>query len=285
MKIFLKKGLLFFFLLASILVPLAFAPLVNGQTIREEPIVASGNFLEPYAEPIIFLLIAIVFVITLTIVLKIGSGVLNVVFVSFMTGILLLGLSRLFLHLSDLGYYQLSSVTTHIFWHLIFYLSMLSFIWGGVRIKEISSSQSPIGFHSKDGIVLGALVVVSVGIFLIAQSLEPVLAPMLVGSFVDTFGLHHFIAVILAAFVAYYMYYIKVNWGQLLSVSVGPIIVFLSLMGAQHFWELLTESWKYIPIEEATGEHVEQLIVIPALAFLVIAMYRVKKVINAQTKA
>lgn len=244
-----------------------------------------ANPLMQYGDYLIFALILGAFGLGLYVVKEIGPGALNVSFVSFSTGILLIGLSRLFLFMSDQGIYRLEDADLHIWWHLIFYFGLLCFIWGGMRLKQISSSNQPTGFGMNDKLLLGFLTLMSLVIFFIAQPLEQTLSPVLVGSFVDKLGIHHFIAVTLAVIVAFYMYYIKNNWGKMLSVSVTPIMVFLCLMGMQHLWELLTESWKVIPVTTEWGEQVEQFIVIPALIFIIYGFIRVARFVKSQTQA
>lgn len=234
-------------------------------------------------EIVIFLLIVSSCVYSFFLAQQIGKGVLNIIFYSFSAGTLMVGLSRLFLFMSDQGLYKLEDVTLHVWWHLIFYMGMIAFIWGGKRLKDISSSTTPTGFTSKDGMVLGSMVALSIAIFFLAPVLENSLAPLLVGSVIDKFGLHHFIAFILAGIDVWYLYNIKANWGQLLTVSVYPTLFFLGLMGLQHFWELVTESLKVIIIEPESGELVEKFIVLPAIALLLYGLFQVGKVIKAQT--
>lgn len=232
-------------------------------------------------EALIFLLILVALFLCLQLIRVIAKGVMNVIFWSFTLGIFLLGASRLFLFLADTGVYQLHEVTLHIWWHVIFYLSMLSFIWGGVRLMEIAKSPTPVGFSQKDKILFAFFLLITVSIFLSAAPLESILSPLLAGSAFDTLGLHHFIAVILGLIAAFYLFTLKTTWGKLLTVGVMPIVVFLALMGVQHLWELLTESLKVIVLPNATVELVEQFIVIPAFLFFIVALLRITKVVKA----
>src|SRR2546423_15517389 len=128
---------------------------------------------------------------------KISPGAMNVIFISFTGSIFLLGLSGLFLVLSVGGYFHLDDATATIWWHIIFYCSMLAFIWGGSRLKQIATSSAPVGFNKNDAVVFIILFVISIGVFFIAAPLEPKLLPLVKGSFIEQFGIYHFIAFVL----------------------------------------------------------------------------------------
>ncbi|MBI2022040.1 hypothetical protein HYS93_04160 [Candidatus Daviesbacteria bacterium] len=244
-----------------------------------------GELLLAGLELFSFIFLVAALILTVYNIGNIGPGVLNVVFISFFFGVLFLGLTRVFIFLTDQGFYQITDETLHLWWHVIFYLGMISFIWGGYRLKQISTAEHPSGFNNSDKIFFGLLSLAVVGIFLVANPFESTLAKILEESVIASLGLHHFLAFILASVAAWYIYYIKNNWGNLLSVGAVPILVFLSLMGLQHFWELVTESWKLISIPESTIEQVEQLIIIPAYLLLIFAMLKTAKIIQGQTKA
>lgn len=232
-------------------------------------------------EILIFALIISAFFLCLYLIRAIGKGVMNVIFWSFTFGIFLFGASRLLLLLTDSGVYRLNEVTLHVWWHIIFYLSMLSFIWGGIRLREIGKSQTPVGFSRKDKILFSVFLLITAGIFVIAMPLETTLMPFLVNSPIDKLGLHHFLAVILGLITAFYLFTLKSTWGKLLTVGIMPIIAFLALIGLQHLWEFLTESLKVIVLPETSIELIEQLIVIPGLLFFNFALIRILKVIKA----
>lgn len=234
-------------------------------------------------EAIIFLLVLAAIGLGLYILSAIGSGALNVPFVSFTVGTLLWGASRAFLYLSDNEIFHLADVDTHIWWHAIFYFSIASFIWGGFRLWQIAQANGQ-KYSWRDTAVLSVFVLCSLAIFFVAQPLEHTMAPLFVGSFVDSFGLHHFLAILFAAIAAIYIHKMRTSWGKLLAVSVNPLLLFLVLLSIQHMWEILTESWKVIPIAAESGEQVEQFIVGPALVALVLGLWRIAGFIRLQNK-
>lgn len=237
--------------------------------------------MELYSEWVLALLLASSLVILTSIVRKIGKGAINVVFGAFMVGVGLLAMSRLFLDLADWGFYTLTETTLHLWWHSIFYLSMVAFIWGGRRIKEIARAEIPQGYGRRDTLFLGSLVGLGVVIFGLAPRLEPMIGQTLEATAINRMGLHHFVAMSLGMIAAYYMYYIKNNWGRVLGVGAKPLIWFLFAMGLQHLWELLTESWQLIIVAHELIEQVEQAILVLGLLALCLAFVRIRRVVYA----
>lgn len=227
----------------------------------------------------LFGLIAWAILLLIMIIKKIGRGAVNVVFGSFLSGVILLGESRLLLDLGDRGVYSLSEASLHIWWHSIFYLSMLSFIWGGKRTKEIASAKIPEGFGQRDARVLGTMQGLGLLVFVLAPRLEPMIERASTMSLIGSWGLHHLLAMILGIMAASYMFYIQKNWGQVLSAGVGYWIWFLALMGIQHLWELLTESWGIIGIDSDSVERVEWWLVCLGVIGAITALWKVKKVL------
>ena len=219
-------------------------------------------------------------IVTFFIIRSVGRGSLSTPFISFAVGTLLVGLSRVFLFIADRGVYHLEDVTMHIWWHLILYFGLFAFIFGGSRLKKVATSVTGNFFNGFDFAVLSLLTSLAILVFFIAQPLEVVMDPVFVGSFVDKFGLYHFIAMVLAAISGIYIYQIKSSWGKLLSVSVYPLLAFLFLTSLQHLWEAASENWKIISITPDGGEEVERFIVLPALFFLAFGFWRIARFIS-----
>lgn len=240
----------------------------------------TGEFL-PY---IGYALLISAFLLNLYVLRMLGDKVMKIVFISFSFGTLFLGLSQLFIALTDLGFYSFENVTFHIWWHLLFYLSLASFFWAGYRMKKLSKEMRFGNFEKQDKIVFGFLTAVGFLVFFVSAPLEKTLAASLTGSFVDKFGLHHFLAFFFALMTAVYINFIKKSWGNVLSVTVNPILLFLLFMGGQHFWELVTESLKIISLPESAIEQVELLFVIPAYLFLNFAFLKAGKTLSKMYK-
>lgn len=213
-----------------------------------------------------------------------GRGMLNVVFASLGFSIFFLIAYFVFHMLAGhTAFYAYTEETTDIWIHMIVYLSMISIIWGGYRIKSIVLSgdvEAMTGFGRKDTAFFSILTLILFFIFTISPALDGLIAshPTLV-EIIDNWGLHHFTVFVLGALSAWYLMFIKGNWG-LLSKSISALIGFLFLIGMQHFWESFTESWKIIEPSESIIEGVELLFVVPALILLCVAQWRIVKFIK-----
>ena len=210
--------------------------------------------------------------LNLYIVKKIGKGIMNVVFISFGMSLFLIGLSNVFVALYESS---LEDITLHIFWHIIAYLGFLSLIWGGYRIKKIIGSSNPEGFGQKDVVVFATMLAITIMIFITAPVLNLGISKALTGSIVETIGIHHLIAFLLGFIGASYLIYIK--GGPQAGKSITFLSLFLLLLGFQHLWEIVNETFHMINIDGATVELVEQFIVLPAILFFIAGQ---KSVIN-----
>ncbi|OGZ67634.1 MAG: hypothetical protein A3C58_00980 [Candidatus Staskawiczbacteria bacterium RIFCSPHIGHO2_02_FULL_34_10] len=210
--------------------------------------------------------------LNLYIVKKIGKGIMNVVFISFGMSLFLIGLSNVFVALYESS---LEDITLHIFWHIIAYLGFLSLIWGGYRIKKIIGSPNPQGFGVKDVIVFGAMLNITILVFIFAPILNEGLFGILAGSAWEQLGIHHLIAFLLGVIGALYLFYIK--GGPQAGKSITFIGVFLLLLGVQHFWEIINETFHLFAISGSTVELIEQFIIFPAILFFIAGQ---KSIIN-----
>jgi len=224
---------------------------------------------------LIYAAILIGLALNIYIVRKVGKGIMNVVFMSFGMSLFLVGLSNLFVAVYESS---LEDITLHVFWHSIAYLAFIALIWGGYRIKSIISSPNPEGFGFKDMAVFSSMVIIAVMIFLAAPVLNASLGQMLTGSLFETLGVHHLIAFLLGIIGALYLFYIK--GGPQAGKSITFIGIFLLLLGVQHFWEILTETFKVIELEGSTIELIEQFIVLPAIIFFIVGQKSIIKFIG-----
>lgn len=230
-------------------------------------------------EKINYLLIFIVLGLNIYVVKSFGKGILNVLFISFGFSIFFFGTSELFSFLKHSGVYQFEEATGHIWWHILVNLSLFSLVWGGYRIKNIVDTASAEGFGRKDIILYGVLLVIMLGVFMLASPLEGVLGTNPVSVFIDSYGLHHLAVFILGALGGWYMFYVRGQWG-LLGTSILAMIAFIVLIGGQHFWETVTETFKLIELDEEIIEGVELLFVFPALLSLVYAQWKLARYVN-----
>lgn len=222
----------------------------------------------PAIEGIILFLVLVGVCICFYLIKKFGHGSLTLPFTYFGVGTLLLGVMRTFVFLESLEIINLQNVTFEIWWHAIFYLSMITFILGGIKLDELATKPVSAGFAAKDKYILLVLFAAALFVLFIGQPLEKSLGVILAESLIYKLGLHHFLSFILAFIAAFYTYRIKGSWSKFLTSSIYPFLGFLSLMTLQHFWALLNHTWRILHFEMEAVAQVEQFIVIVALLFL-----------------
>lgn len=224
----------------------------------------------------VYVLIVIGFLITVATVRKFEFGALNLLFISYAFGILFLGLSQLFDYLKESGAYTLSDISFHAWLHLIVYCALLSLIWGGYRVKRSIGAAKVLHFDSNDKAVFGILLAFTAVIFIAPPFVETSLSKALTGSFIDTFGLHHFIAMLGAYIAGWYLYHIRGNWG-LLGTNILFMIGFLIVIGSQHGWEVITESTnlRLVSLPDVAIEGVEALLLVVATTLYVVGQWKI----------
>lgn len=230
-------------------------------------------------EKVNYLLIFIALGLNVHVVRSFGKGILNVLFISFGFSIFFFGSAELFAYFKHSGVYELSEATGHIWWHILVNLSLFSLVWGGYRIKSISTSENPEGFGRRDINLFATLFVVMLGVFVLTPVLEGVLSTNAVSIFIDSYGVHHLSVFILGALGGWYLFYVRGQWG-LLGSSILAMIAFIVLIGGQHFWETITETYKVIVLDDETIEGIELLFVFPALLSLVFAQWKLFKYVQ-----
>lgn len=233
-----------------------------------------------------FLFLAVAAGLSVYLFFSFGQGALRLPFLGIASSIVLLLIARIFVFAVDAGIYNLHEVNLHIWWHMIFAFSMICFIIGGKKLRDIAVNPAE-GSQLRiiDIFYPSLFIALSLSMFLFVQSVEDGMSALFVGSIVDSLGIHHLVVVILAAIAAWYVLKIKQNWGAILNVSVYPFFIFISLMAVQHIWELLTESWKVIILSHETIELVEQYIILPGFAALIIGLYGVMVATKASRSA
>lgn len=234
-----------------------------------------------FAEYVIYGLLFVSLVAGIYISTRFSTGALSALFSSFAYSIFFIGVYFVFMRsLEDVGYY--SDVSLHMWAHVIVYFSMIALIWGARHVRKISEAQT-LDTNQTSGIAhrgffwsMTALLFV---LLLLSVPFEGALAPLLTGSVVDTLGIHHFSVFVLGGMSAWYLYRLKGDWGMI-STSLNYFIAFLVLIGLQHFWETVTESWQLVHLDSVFIEGVEMLIIIPALILLFISQWKVMRAIK-----
>ncbi len=172
------------------------------------------------------------------------------------------------------GVYTLGEESPDIWWHVMFYLAMLSYYFGFKTLAKLGTSEvTDTAVSTSKSKLWGffSLFIVAV-VFLIPNWAEP-LVNSYTASKVAEFGLHHFVAFALAGVVGAYLFMAKLFFGQIGKAIATPMIFAVWALALQHFWELLVESWKVIQVTPEQGEGVEKIfLTIAAVCVIFVAL-------------
>lgn len=180
-------------------------------------------------------------------------------------------------------FFQISHESVDIWWHLMFYLAMISYLIGFKALVALGSTDSVTSAKtSVAGVTWGITVVLLlVVIFVIPSKAEPIVINYLTSRFGEL-GLHHFIAFILAGVVGAYLLSAKIFLGQIGRAIATPMIIGVWAFAIQHFWELLAESWKVMEISGNAIEGVEKIFLTIAAISVIYAALRLKAFSKSQ---
>ncbi len=230
---------------------------------------------------ILFLLIVALLVIK-KVIKKFGGGMLSQLFSYFSVGTIFLILMRLFIHFVELNILSVASGALHFWWHVMFYLAMLSFFFGLKGMVDLADGkEDKIAKMISKWQFTSVVAVLVIMFFSITTGNS--WASFYEGALFENVGLHHFVAFAISALVVYYLVQSKKKIGTIGTGIAMPFTIGLSFWGLQHFWELLTESWKIILLDDEIIEHVEQYFVIIAVFALIYSFVQLKKSIVVKT--
>ncbi len=175
------------------------------------------------------------------------------------------------------NFFGITDPSMDIWWHIMFYMALTSYFFGFKSLVRLGSAESEtkVGAIGAEKLWGGFSLVALVIIFIIPHWAEPVVQTYTSSVFAD-FGLHHFIAFLLAGIVGYYLLNAKKNIGQIGRAIANPMIIAIWALGIQHFWELLNESWKVVIVTSDVGEGVEKIFLTIASIAIIFAALRLK---------
>lgn len=176
------------------------------------------------------------------------------------------------------AFFGITDESMDIWWHLLFYLAFILYFVGLRSLVQIGKNKDELGAQTEVHTGLGWKIA-SLAFIVVAFTLPSYLDPLVTiyaQSPVATFGLHHFIAFIAAALVALYLVLAKQQFGVIGNAIAAPMSLSVGMLSIQHFWELLTESWKVIEISSYTIEGVEKIFLCASAICMVIAAWRLK---------
>lgn len=180
-------------------------------------------------------------------------------------------------------FFGISDESMDIWWHVMFYLAMFSYYLGFkalVRLGNVESGTvNTTSVTSKTWGIFSLLVLVVV--FIIPSQVEP-LVNVYVASRLGELGAHHFLAFIIAGVVGAYLFSAKIFLGQIGRAIASPMIIAIWSLCVQHFWELLTESWKVIELTSDKIEGVEKIFLTISAISVIYAASRLKAFAKTQ---
>jgi len=200
----------------------------------------------------------------------------NVGWIYFLFGIILYGLTRLFYIMSDQGIIPIADDTLEVWWHLIFFNSLILIL---LSIKDIMTKSQ---YTKPKSLKLCISICIISSIFAIFVFFSAVpLDEEFVLVFTDTFwakiGIQHLIAFTFSSVVAFTLIEIRSFPDRYYSFFIFPLALVFVLFVVYHVWELLTESLEIIVIPEEIIEQVEQVIVVPIFVVLILGIIHLKK--------
>lgn len=173
-------------------------------------------------------------------------------------------------------FFGIADESTDIWWHIMFYLAMVSYYFGFKALTGLANADnaSQAGAAAKTwGIITGVALVV---IFVIPSMVDSVVQAYTASRLAEL-GAHHFLAFALAGVVGAYVFSAKLFLGQIGRAIAAPMIIAVWALSIQHFWELLTESWKVIDVPGETIEGVEKIFLTIAAVCIIAAAFRLKR--------
>ena len=173
-------------------------------------------------------------------------------------------------------FFAISDESVDVWWHIMFYTAIFSYYLGFRALVNLGNADGQaieaLGAEKKWGIF--SLIVLAI-IFVIPNMTEPIITAYETSP-LGQLGLHHFLAFILAGIVGSYLLSAKKNLGQIGTAIANPMLLAIWAFCFQHFWELLTESWKVIEITSRNIEGVERIFLIIASVSIVYVALRLK---------
>jgi len=174
-------------------------------------------------------------------------------------------------------FFGISDDSMDVWWHIMFYLAMFSYYFGlrgliGLGSADPASSQASSISPKAWGMFAAAVVI---AIFVGAGPLEQLMA-VYNASNLSVVGLHHFLSFIFAGVIGSYLLNAKQNLGQIGRAIANPMIIGIWSLGAQHFWELMFESWKWVNVTSEVGEGGERIFLVITSACIIYSAWRLK---------
>jgi len=200
----------------------------------------------------------------------------NVGWIYFLFAIILYGLTRFFYILSDQGIIPIADDALEVWWHLIFYNSLVLIL---LSIKDIMRKPQYIKPRSLKCCLSICMIstIFTIFVFLLAVPLDEGFVSVYSDTFWAKIGIQHLIALAFSSLVAFTLIEIRSFPEQYHSHFTFPLAIVFVLFVTYHVWELLTESLEIIVISEELIEQIEQIFVVPIFVVLIFGIIQLKK--------
>jgi hypothetical protein len=174
------------------------------------------------------------------------------------------------------SYFGIQDTSMDFWWHLMFYLAMISYFLGIRALTKLGGEKAPGGAGA-----WGIFSVIFLILMFVLPSMSDGFVQMYMNSPIADLGLHHFIAFAAAGLVAIYLFSARKNLGQIGKAIANPMLIAILALGLQHFWELLNESWKVVMVTSEQGEGGEKIFLTIAAIAVTLAALKLKSFAKA----
>ena len=200
----------------------------------------------------------------------------NPSWIYFLFAIILYGLTRIFYIITDQGMLLISDDTLEVWWHLIFFNSLILLL---LSLKNIMLKQKYLEKKSyKTPLVICIIsCIFSVSLFFTAEPMDDAFVSAFSETFFSKIGIQHLIAFAFVSIIAFSLIEVRSFPERYTPQLFKPLVIIFLILATYHMWELLTESVEIIILQESVIEQVEQILVIPIFIFFIIGIIRVKK--------
>ena len=200
----------------------------------------------------------------------------NVAWIYFLFAIILYGLTRVFYIVSDQGIIPIADDTLEVWWHLIFFNSLILIL---ISMKDIMRKSQYIKPRSLKRCLSICIIstMFSISLFFLAVPLDEGFVSVFSDTFWAKMGIQHLIAFTFSSLVAFTLIEIRSFPEQYNSYFTFPLAIAFVLFVTYHFWELLTESLEIIVISEEIVEQVEQVLVVPIVVVLIFGIMHINQ--------
>ncbi|MDH5403028.1 MAG: hypothetical protein OEY49_11100 [Candidatus Heimdallarchaeota archaeon] len=221
--------------------------------------------------------IATIFLLTiinlLGFIYKQGKSKLNRPIIFVTIGTLVMGLTRVIYFLFEYNLVDISNETRDFSWHIIYFNALILFMMAIKITIETTSTEYNEKEKSYDSVIQLSLLFLSIIIIVTMNVWNESFTKAYKDSILDTSGLIHILAFILAGIFAQQLFQFRQRsnvdeMGRYMDELTKPLLFFLVLMSLNHFWEMITEGWGILKLSMKMIETGEQLFWIPGFLVL-----------------